>query len=302
MSSKKTNTSSNTATNTNTTQNFTSTPTNPGWVTSGVQGLANTVTGLAGQDPSSFVAGADPLQTTAATNAAGLTLPPQFAAGAGDFNSITPSTVGTASLLPNLQSYMSPYTNDVVNSTLANYDKQAGYTQAGQALSLANDDTFGGSGGAIAQSLTDQGLAMNRAQIEAQLRDQGFTQGATLANEDANRGEQSNIANAQDTLAAGQGLTQNAADQNSAANANVNTQSSIGEILQAIAQAKAQAPIGAAGNIASIFDGLPLNLFTGQSGSTDGTLASNSSGNSTSTTSGGSLGWSSKNGFTIGGM
>jgi len=272
--SSKTNTTQNTATN------LTQTPTNPDWVTSGVQGLGTTLTNLGNADPSSFVAGADPLQTTAAAGAAGLTTPAAFATGASDLSSVGPNAVGPNSLLPNLQSYMNPYTDDVVNTSLADYDKNAGYTRAQNQLSLANDDTFGGSGGAIQTAISNDNIDRGRASLDAGLRDQAFTAGAGLANDDANRAQAGQQESAADTLAAGQGLTANAAGQNVAENTNIDTQSSIGQILQALAQAHASAPLATAGALDSMWAGLPTGLFHG----TTANGTSNSTGTSSTTT------------------
>lgn len=50
----------------------TTTPTNPAWVTGGVQNLANQITGLSGQDPSSYFAPTSSLQNAAFAGAANL--------------------------------------------------------------------------------------------------------------------------------------------------------------------------------------------------------------------------------------
>ena len=280
--------SSKTTSTNNTTTSAVQTPTNPDWVTNGVQGLAGNLTALGQADPTSFVAGADPLQTTAGTNAAALTTPAGFATGATDLSSVSPTSVGADSLLPNLQSYMSPYTNDVVNSTLANYDNNAGYSQAQNKLNTATDDTFGGSGGAIETALANQQLGMGRAQLQAQLQDQAFTQGSTLANEDANRAQQGQQDSAQNTLAAGLGLTSNASATNTAQNNNINTQSTIGQILQALTQAQTSAPLSVNGALTSMWGGLPTSLFHGTTA--NGTSASTGTQDTTTTDPLGSLG------------
>jgi len=95
------------------------------------------------------------------------------------------STYSASSLLEGLGNYMSPYTNDVVNTALADYDYGAGQTRAGQALDEARSGAFGGSGAAITRALTEDNLARGRGTLSAGLRDQAFGRGAALSAQDA---------------------------------------------------------------------------------------------------------------------
>lgn len=195
-------------TSTTTTGTSTTTPNNPVWVSQGLEGLGNKIMGLSALDPKSFVAGPSSLQTKAFENAANLTSSPYFGqagdifgnvakAGANTYDATTGEAVGydpvtgeaqgytASSLLEGLDRYMSPYTNDVVNSALADYDYGAGATRANQSLEEARSGAFGGSGAAIGRSLTEGELARGRAATSAQLRDQAFTRGAGLSATDA---------------------------------------------------------------------------------------------------------------------
>jgi len=205
------------------TSTTTSTPTNPEWVTQGVQGLSTKVMDLLGRDPKSFVAGPSALQTKAWGDAQNLTSSPFFGqagnifkdvAGAGantydstgydptdatsqgydavnwtgqgyDATKANASTYNASSLLDGLDKYMSPYTNDVVNTALSDYDYGAGQTRANQALDEARSGAFGGSGAAITRALTEDNLTRGRGTLSAGLRDQAFGRGAALSAQDA---------------------------------------------------------------------------------------------------------------------
>lgn len=85
-----------------------------------------------------------------------------------------------------LNDYMSPYTDDVVNSTLASYDnntnKQLNALRSGRSAASAFGDRANLSDG---QFLNDSDL--NRAQTESTLRNTGFNTAATLGQQDADR-------------------------------------------------------------------------------------------------------------------
>jgi len=95
------------------------------------------------------------------------------------------SNYAASSLLEGLDKYMSPYTGQVVDAALQDYDYGAGQTRANQALDEARSGAFGGSGAAIGRSMTEGELARGRGSLSANLRDQGFTRGAGLSAQDA---------------------------------------------------------------------------------------------------------------------
>jgi hypothetical protein len=276
------------------TQNFNSTPTNPSWVTNGVQGLAGTVSNLSAQDPYSFVAGANPLQTQAAAGASSLSGTPWAYDGASDVTRgiANQSAPDIASLMAQFQN---PYTNQVVNTSLADFDQNAGRTQAQDQLARAGDTTFGGSGGAIQTSLSNDALARSRASLDAGLRNQGYQTALGGATSQAGVDQQ----NTAQRLAAANQLSTIANDYGANSRANIATQAGLGGQLQQIDQAQAQAPVSAAGSLSSILASLPLSLFQGQTGTTTGTQSGSSKGSTTQI--GGSVGWNAKNGFSVGG-
>lgn len=222
----------------------TTTPTNPTWVTKGLEDVGGSLSTILGRNPLDFVAGASPLQMKSWEAAGNLKPSEDFGtartifnnvAGAGantydstgydatdaassgydatdwtgqgydattgsaanydaimaraakgyDATNATASTYNASSLLDGLDKYMSPYTGQVVDAALADYDYGAGQTRASQALDEARSGAFGGSGAAIGRSMTEGELARGRGSLSANLRDQGFTRGAGLSAQDA---------------------------------------------------------------------------------------------------------------------
>ena len=122
---------------------------------------------------------------------------PQFVAGPG---ALTTQAEGLASGLggfqpfltaaqgltgpTSYQSYMSPFQQDVIDTTLAEFDRQ---TQAGLP-SLANQaiqaGAFGGGRQGVAEAEYLTGQARNRAALQAQLLGQGFNQAQNLSQQD----------------------------------------------------------------------------------------------------------------------
>lgn len=273
----KTSTTNSTQNSTGTT-NLVQTPTNPDFVNSGVSQLAGQVSGLASANPSSYVAPANSTLNLANANAQNLSGTPWDYAGAQSLASGVGNET-SPSIASNIQSLLDPYTDDVVNSSLAGFDQNAAQTKAQNLLTQAQDTTFGGSGGAIQNALTDGQLSLARGQLESGIRSQGYDTALGGATSQAQLDQQTQ---AQRLAAAGQ-ITNTADSSNNAQTQAANTQGSIGSILQQIQQAMAGAPINSLGSISSILDGLPLNLLHGTT--SNGTTASNTTGNSTTSTS-----------------
>jgi hypothetical protein len=280
-------------TNQNTTA--TMTPTNPQWVTDSVQGLGGKITDtFKNLDPYSLVPGADPLQTQAATSAAGLTTSPNYGqatdilgrvAGAG------PSTVQAGDIQGGIAGFMNPYMKDVVDTSLADYNQGAGYTRAENKLALAGDTTFGGSGGAIQTMLSNDALDRGRGTLAAGLRSGAYDRAASLAAQQANMNQQASLASGQfneQALSrqgdAATGMANIAGAQGTDTRANIGTQADVGAILRQIEAARRGAPVTALGAESSLIGGLPLDLFKGQNAT--GSL----SGTDVKTTSGADLG------------
>jgi hypothetical protein len=274
-----------------TTTKTTNTPTNPDWVEPQLSSLAGRVTDLSKMDPYSFVAGPNALQTQGYDAAGGLAPDnTSYDSARGLFGSLMntstpqyePATVKPNSILPNLDAYMSPYTQQVVDTSLADYDFGAGQTRAQNQLALANDETFGGSGGSIQTALSEDALARGRGSLSSNLRNQGFQTGANLANLEADRRQQAQLANmaaynrAQEfnagqyetalsrQQAAGRDLVDAANSQNQTAVADINAQSSIGDMLRQIQQQQAAAPLSGLSSLVGSYGSLPLSLLHGE--------------------------------------
>jgi len=108
----------------------------------------------------------------------------------GQISGFTGGT-GIASFQPYLQSiqdkklldptgyeaYMSPYQKDVIDTTLAEFDKQAAIGKLGLGKDASQAGAFGGARHGIAQAEYQSGSDINRAVLNAQLLQQGFGQG-----------------------------------------------------------------------------------------------------------------------------
>ena len=292
-------------TNTNFTQNGTTTtaPNNPDWVTNGASGLFAGAKNLAGVNPQNYVAGRNDIQGQAYASGQGLSTSPAYGNAIDYTNFImhggAPQT-SAATASPYISSYMDPYLSSVVNATGADMDAQAGQTRAQQALDLARSGAFGGSGAAITQALTEGQLARARATTLSGLESQGFQSAVSNAQQDAQRAQGANDLNAnlhaqeQDRrLAAANQMSNIATAQNNVANQNINTQSALGDTFRNIQQAQQTAPLELQSWLAQQFSGLPLNLFNGNTQTTNqtGTQTSDETQQGTQSSKGSSSGF-----------
>lgn len=99
------------------------------------------------------------------------------------------------SLLDNLQAYQNPYTQQVVDTTLADMDDNAGRVRAAQQADAARGGAFGGSRYGIAQAATESELARARASAAANLRSNAFNTAAGLSGQDTDRRQQTGMFN-----------------------------------------------------------------------------------------------------------
>lgn len=241
------------------TSHLVTTPNNPAFVDQGLAGIGGRITDYFGKlDPYSLVAGPDALQTQAGSGAAGLTGTPwaydaSSGIAGGVANAPAPSIAG------HLKEFQDPWNKQVVDTTLAGFDHNAGYSRARDSLARAGDSTFGGSGGAIQTALNEQNIGRDRAMTEADLRSQGYRTALGGATSQAGYDSQ---AQAQRLAAAGL-ISSNANDYGANSRANISTQNQIGEVLRLITQARQQAPISGLGAEAGLWGSLPLNLVHG---------------------------------------
>ena len=99
------------------------------------------------------------------------------------------------------KNFMSPYQQDVIDATLAEYDTQAAAGLAGIGQQAAMSGNLGGGREGVMRAQYQNKSDMNRALLQSGLLQQGFTQANQLANQAF--GQQLNLGQAQ------QGLSQN---------------------------------------------------------------------------------------------
>ena len=120
---------------------------------------------------------------TAGTTTAGVS-PFITAAGQGLGTASGLTGTGTGTGTGSIASYMSPYQSQVIDASLAEFDKQAAMRQqaiSDQAVALGG---FGGGREGVMQSEYQTGSDRNRAALQAQFLQQGFGQGAALRQQD----------------------------------------------------------------------------------------------------------------------
>ena len=82
------------------------------------------------------------------------------------------------------QAYMSPYQQEVIDTTLAEFDRQQAIAQTAQRDRAIQAGAFGGAREGVMAAEAAQGAAMNRANLQAQLLAQGFQQAQAAAAQD----------------------------------------------------------------------------------------------------------------------
>jgi len=139
--------------------------------------LKNAIGGLKGFDLSKimgpdFVAGLDPLTKEAMSKAGGL----------GSYAPYLETAAGFSGPEAYKQ-FMSPYQKDVIDTTLAEYDVQAARGVPGLAANAISAGAFGGGREGVQKAIYGSESDRNRAALQAQLLQTGFTQANQLANQ-----------------------------------------------------------------------------------------------------------------------
>ena len=111
------------------------------------------------------------------------TAPETAAAGLG---ALTGTGAGGADVAGSIASYMSPYQQQVIDASLAEFDRNAAVQQAGLRDSAISMGAYGGGREGVMQAEAMRNNQMNRAQLQAGLLNQGFqdarqARGADLA-------------------------------------------------------------------------------------------------------------------------
>jgi hypothetical protein len=198
-----------------------------------------------------------------------------------------PSHVDRVSIADSIPGFMNPYLKDVVDTSLSDFDFGAGQ-QMGQAkLDLAQDTTYGGSGGALFKRGLASDTMRGRGTLAAGLRTGAYDRASALAAQQAGLDTGRNLTNAglmeqalNRRAGAATGLAGVGATAGGEGRANIDAQATIGDILRQIQAGKAGAPITALGANADILGKLPFDLFRGSNatGSLSGTTTGKESG------------------------
>ena len=144
------------------------------------------------------------------------------------------------------QQYMSPYQQDVINTTLQNYDIQAQKGLAPLAANAIQSGAFGGAREGIQRAEYQSASDRNRAALEAQLRQSGFNTAQGLAQ--TGFGQQTTLASLQPSLAGS-----NISMLNQLGGQQQNYQQGILNALQQGAAIQNQYPLQRLSGIASLF-------------------------------------------------
>lgn len=254
--SKKKESSTSTATTSSTT-----TPTVPDWLQQQTKDLLGTNNRLAGANPLDYVAGSNVNLDRAGTGATNLSGTPWAYDAAGDLARGASNTGWTDSFVNGdggagakgssyIKDYMNPFERDVVGATVADLDISDGKTRAQQALTMARNGAFGGSGAALTQSATEGELARARAASLGDIRSRGFETAVQAGQGDAGRylADQAQrfgfgISANNQKLDAARSISDNATAFGANERANIATQMEVGNNAREIENAQRQAPL-----------------------------------------------------------
>lgn len=227
----------------------TTTPNNPAWVTSALQGYTDRVNQIGQNDASQYVTGPTATQTQAYNSA----------------QTLGNNTGGIFSQAQKILSglsdaYENPYTEGVINSAMADYDQQAGQLKASNAAAAAKNNAFGGSRYALTEALTNSQLNQDRSSLYSGLLSDAY---------DKSINNKLNTANALTGLGTAQGSDERA---------NISTQLSAGADERAINQEQATADITLAQILGALYGQGQYGLLQGQTSTGNSTTTSSNSG------------------------
>jgi len=153
----------------------------------GTQLTALTAAPLATDKFAPQVAGQDQAQrdayTMATTQGQGIGAFQPYISQAGAYDTAAAGLSGAGAYQP----FMSPYQQDVIDATLAEYDTQAAQGLAGIGQQAAMSGNLGGGREGVMRSQYQNKSDMNRALLQSGLLQQGFTQANQLGNQAFNQ-------------------------------------------------------------------------------------------------------------------
>jgi hypothetical protein len=241
-----------TSTTTSATQkndNQTQTPVVPSWITQPLQSDVSNITALGNVPATSYVAPQGALQTQANSQASvtDTGTNPNYTTAGGQI--AANSNVGPGQIAQ----FMNPYTQNVLNTSNAQFDQNSGVQNAELAAQGAASGAFGGSRFGVAQGVLGGQQALARGQLDANILGTGYQSAVTSALSNAQQGLNAGIASG------------NLGSQEGASNiANIAQLANLGGAQQSTAQAQATAPIALAQAQTGLLSNLPLSMYTGQ--------------------------------------
>ena len=138
-----------------------------------------------------FLKNLDPLQakqintaTYAPQVAAQDALQTQAAAAAQGLGSLTGTGAGPATQAGSIASYMSPYQQQVMDATMTEFDRNAAIQNVGLRDNAISMGAYGGGREGVMNAEAMRGNQMNRAQLQAQLLNQGYQQAQGARSQD----------------------------------------------------------------------------------------------------------------------
>jgi len=176
-------------------------PTEPNIIDRGLQGYYDAM------DATRGAMNYQPMMVNPSTYSANTIDPSQFNIDPSQFNLgfqriSAPTMQAAQTSQADIDRFFNPYTDQVVDTSLADIDR-ARQMQANQAAAQAQAaGAFGGSRGALMEAEIGRNALDQSARTAGELRRQGFTQAAQLAQQDVGRRQQSSMLNAQQALQA----------------------------------------------------------------------------------------------------
>ena len=106
----------------------------------------------------------------------------QAAQAAGGLGSLVGTGAGTGA--GSIQSYMSPYQQQVIDASLTEFDRNAAIQNTGMRDQAIQSGAYGGGREGVMQAEALRGQGANRAQLQSQLLNQGFAQAQAARSQD----------------------------------------------------------------------------------------------------------------------
>ena len=109
----------------------------------------------------------------------------------------TPQQVNAGQAVGGINTYMNPYTQQVIDTSMADLERQRQTQMNALGAQATAAGAFGGSRQGVAEAQTNQGFAQQGGQLASQLRQQGFNTALGASQQDIANAMQANLANQQ---------------------------------------------------------------------------------------------------------